>query len=192
MTRKMLSEQQRIFKERKHIKHYYGYWRYWKKRVCACVIDYLIRVELTYAINQPNLFTFIAFTRRWRERMCTTKVVFRPNLRTNKQLLSPDLNSQPIHKTFFIIEILTFRIVDNKMLCWVGTRGWKRKTPILFSVQSYDFCMVICIAYFHAENLDYCVYYFLKTSALIVVRHSWFFLNILKFIPNICHKNTWS
>ena len=26
---------------------------------CVCVIDYLIRVELTYTINQPNL-TFIA------------------------------------------------------------------------------------------------------------------------------------
>ena len=90
-----------------------------------------------------------------------------------------------------VFEILTFFIIDGKIFCWVGNRGWKRKTPILFSVQSYEFCMVICIAYFHAENLDYCVYYFLKTSALIllvVVRHSWFFLNILKYIPNICHK----
>lgn len=52
----MFGDEQQIFKEREHIKHY-SYRRYWKR---VCVIDYRIRVELTYTINQPNLLTFIA------------------------------------------------------------------------------------------------------------------------------------
>ena len=146
-----------------------------------------------------------------RERICvaTTKVVFRPNCELINNYGQVSLSALNVFKprfwilshttSLFIvaiswdIDILKEWIINY--VTWVGNRGLKNGKH-LYSVFRTILRLLfwfICIAYFHAENLDYCVYYFLKTSALIevVLWHSWFFLNILKYIPNICHKNTW-
>ena len=127
--------------------------------------------------------------------MCATKVVFPPNLWTNKQLwtglVTPRfLSSQPNCEHY-----QPFLIYGNPKLLivkylWVGNKGWKWKTPILLSVQSYEFCMVMHCLLPRRKSWLLCVS-FLKNIWSGVLWHSWFFLNILKYTLNICHKNTW-
>ena len=142
---------------------------------------------------------------------CNNKSCVTTKLWTNKQLYGQVSlsNSNMFKPRFWILYQATKRFIvlitwDIDILkewiinyfTWVGNRGLENGKHLYFVFRTIILRLLfwfICIAYFHAENLDYCVYYFLKTSALIgvVLWHSWFFLNILKYIPNICHKNTW-
>lgn len=150
----------------------------------------------------------------WREKevyVATTKVVLRPNCELINNYMdrspfrfwmcsNPDFGIR-CHTTNHFIVLISWDIDILKewiinYFTWVGNRGLENGKHLYFVFRTIILRLLfwfICIAYFHAENLDYCVYYFLKTSALIgvVLWHSWFFLNILKYIPNICHKNTW-
>ena len=137
---------------------------------------------------------------------CNNKSCVTTKLWTNKQLYGQVSLSNPdfgicCHTTNHFIVLISWDIDILKewiinYFTWVGNRGLKNGKhlySVFLTIILRLLFWFICIAYFHAENLDYCVYYFLKTSALILVVlwHSWFFLNILKYIPNICHKNTW-
>ena len=116
--------------------------------------------------------------------MCATKVVFPPNLWTNKQLwtglVTPRfLNSQPNCEHY-----QPFLIYGNPKLLivkylWVGNKSWKWKTPILLSVQSYEFCMVMHCLLPRRKSWLLCVSFLKKHLVWCVVTQG-FFLEYFK------------
>ena len=106
---------------------------------------------------------------RRRARMCTTKVVFRPNcelINNYGQVCSAQIwNPNQTAKIYAIFELLKF-FVYKSLIFLSGNQGLE--TENTYSV----FRIILRDLYGYAlltstqKNLDYCVYYFLKTSAL--------------------------